>query len=530
MDAANSVGKLFQAFGPKTGLRSALARAYGWPLAILILFCCCISNACAEPESPNADIRPPAVAGKFYPSDPQKLRLAIHQFLQNSTDRRLESPIAILVPHAGYVYAGQIYADAYRQVMGHQYDSIVILGVNHTTGGFRGISLGDYSSFRTPLGDAPVDLEVVSALMKECSDCSQKREVHAREHSIEVQIPFIQVLFPNTKIVPAIIHPPDFDMCLRFGQALYRVLKNRRALIVISTDLSHYPASPDAAKIDRSTLETIARLEPKPIAELLRVLDAPALETRACGEAAILTGITAAKSLGARSAVIAGYANSGDVPIGDPSSTVGYGAIVLVPGSVAGKTRVFDRTAPPPVAVPLQNSEKKILLAYARETITRYLTTQMLPLPRNFPARLNFPQGAFVTIRKAGHLRGCIGHMSPDYELGKVVGMMAMQAAFNDPRFPPLQASELKNLEIEISVLTPLQPVANSAEIVLGRDGVLLFKAGRSAVFLPQVAVENNWDRPQMLTNLCSKAGLPDDCWQKDANFQIFQAEVFDDK
>jgi AmmeMemoRadiSam system protein B len=286
-----------------------------------------VSGACGNPKP--GDTRPAAVSGKFYPADPRKLKLAIEQFLQDSPEITLEKPIAVIVPHAGYIYSGQICADAYRQVMGHPYDTIVVLGTNHTTANFSGVSLGDYDNFRTPLGDVPVDREVTSNLLTESKDCKRTREVHISEHSIEVQLPFIQVLFPNARIVPAVIHPPDYQMCVRFGEALAKVLRNRRALIVVSSDLSHYPNHKDAAKVDRETLETITTLNPARIASIMRILDIPNLDTRACGEAAILAGVTAAKALGATRAVVAGYANSGDLPVGDRSSTVGYGAVVL---------------------------------------------------------------------------------------------------------------------------------------------------------------------------------------------------------
>jgi hypothetical protein len=475
----------------------------------------------------SSDARPPAVAGQFYPADPQKLKLAVQQYLQDSVEVPVEKPLALIVPHAGYIYSGQICADAFRQVLGRLYDVVVILGVNHTSANFSGISLGDYGSFRTPLGSSTVDEEVISALLAECRDCNQNREVHIREHSIEVQLPFVQTLFPNARIVPAIIHPPDAKMCLRFGEALARVLKNRRALIVISSDLSHYPTNKNAEKADALTLTTIAGLDPSRVSVLMRTLDLPNLETRACGEAAILAGMTAAKALGATRAVVVSYANSGDVLVGDASRTVGYGAVVLAPGRDPSNTAILNHAAPPARATPLQNSEKKMLLAFAREAIRRYLTTQMVPLARNFPARMDFPQGAFVTLKKSGQLRGCIGHIPGDIALGKAVGSMALQAAFSDPRFAPVELNELKNIEIEISVLTPMKAIASPDEIVVGRDGVLMSKAGTSAVFLPQVAPENHWDRAEMLDNLCMKAGLQAGCWKRDAKFQVFQAEVF---
>jgi len=478
-------------------------------------------------DSKLSETRPPAVAGQFYPADPQKLKLAVQQYLQDAVEIPTEKPIAIIVPHAGYIYSGQICADAFRQVMGRAYDTVVLLGVNHTTGNFSGISLGDYGAFRTPLGTSTVDEEITSALLAECKDCNRNREVHIGEHSIEVQLPFVQTLFPNARIVPAIIHPPDARMCQRFGEALAKVLRNRRALIIISSDLSHYPSSINAQKADALTLTTIAGLDPSRVSSLMRTLDLPNLETRACGEAGILAGITAAKALGATRAVVVSYANSGDVLIGDTSRAVGYGAVVLAPGKDPSNTAILNRATPPASATPLQNPEKKTLLAFAREAIRRYLTTQTVPLARNFPARMDFPQGAFVTLKKAGQLRGCIGHIPGDTALGKTVGSMALQSAFGDPRFAPVELNELKSIEIEISVLTPMKAVASADEIVVGRDGVLLSKAGTSAVFLPQVAPENHWDRAEMLDNLCVKAGLPAGCWKRDARFQVFQAEVF---
>jgi len=483
------------------------------------------SGACGNSKS--VDVRPAAVSGKFYPADPQKLKLAVQRFLQDSAEISMEKPVAVIVPHAGYIYSGQIAADAYRQVMGRFYDVVVVLGVNHTVGDFKGVSVGNYDAFSTPLGDVPVDEEVISALLSESKECTRNRAVHISEHSIEVQLPFLQVLFPKAKFVPVIIHPPDYKMCIRFGEVLAKVLKNRQALIVISSDLSHYPDYKDAAKVDRQTVEALASLDTARIASLMKALDTPHLDTRACGEAGILAGITAAKALGATRAVIAGYANSGDLPVGDKESIVGYGAIVLTKGTGAANAEILNRPAAPSSASPLKSSEKKSLLALARETILRYLTTQTVPLPRNLSARMSFPQGAFVTLKKAGQLRGCIGNMSGNMALAQTVEMVALQAAFSDTRFAPVKLEELSQLEIEISVLTPKKSVASSNDIVVGRDGVYLTKAGKSAVFLPQVAEENHWTRSEMLDNLCMKAGLSAGCWKRDAQFEVFQAEVF---
>ncbi|MEJ2246843.1 MAG: AmmeMemoRadiSam system protein B [Acidobacteriota bacterium] len=491
----------------------------------IALFVYIPSGACGDLKL--SGIRQPAAAGQFYSSDPAKLELAIRQFLHDSSPIPMEDPLAIVVPHAGYIYSGQICADAFRQVMNRRYDTFVILGVNHTTGGFQGVSLADYESFRTPLGDIPIDETVTAELLAKCTDCVRSREVHLREHSIEVQVPFIQVLFPDAKIVPVIIHPPDPDLCMRFGKILAGVLKDKKALIVISSDLSHYPDSAEAFKKDRETLEAISSLDPENIVSVMHDLNAPNLDTRACGEAGIVSGITAAGLLGATQAVVAGYSNSGDIAVGDRTRVVGYGAVVLVPGNTKIETSAFNRPKAPDTATPLEDSEKRALLTFARKTLRQYLTSQTVPLARNFPARLSFKQGVFVTLKSRGLLRGCIGNILPKDELCKSVGTIALQAALNDPRFPPVAAKELDDLEIEISLLTPLKSISDPDQIVVGQDGVLLTKEGKSAVFLPQVAPENNWNRTQMLDNLCTKALLPSGCWKQNARLETFQAEVF---
>ena len=234
--------------------------------------------------------------------------------------------------------------------------------------------------------------------------------------------------------------------------------------------------------------------------------------------------MAAVKALGATSGRVVSYANSGDVPIGDRERVVGYGAVVFTAGLQK------DHAAPErPSAAdqPLTPADKKALLSFARETISSYLTTQMVPLPRGFSPAAMTPRGVFVTLKKRGHLRGCIGRMVPDRPLATLVGAMALQAAFEDPRFPAVTAQELPNLEIEISALHPMKPVSGPEAIVVGRDGVLLQKGGRSAVFLPQVAPEQGWGRDEMLDNLSQKAGLSASAWREGAQFSTFQALVF---
>jgi AmmeMemoRadiSam system protein B/AmmeMemoRadiSam system protein A len=499
---------------------------------ILSVIACCGYGWAATPVyADEAKIRPAAVAGKFYPADSATLARAVDCYLGDAIAPSPERPIAIIAPHAGYIYSGQIDGDAFRQATPFDYDVIVLLGTNHTTPEFSGVSIYPEGGFQTPLGEAKVDVDLASRLLASDRDFTFVESVHAREHSIEVLLPFVQRLFPRAKILPAVIGAPNFDLCSRFGEALATALAGRRALIVASSDLSHYPIYEDARRVDRETLRTILSLDARAIQEAMQRQmsgNVANLVTCACGEGPILAAIVAARRLDARVARIISYANSGETAVGDRSRVVGYGAVAIVRDSVPASRDVFGDSALGQTGpVTLSADGKRALLRFARKTIRQYLETQTAPLARGFDVTLRRSAGAFVTLNKQGQLRGCIGHMAADLPLCQVVGYCALQAAFNDQRFPPLRPEELPLAEIEISVLTPYQPIAAYTDIQVGRDGVLIEKDGRSAVFLPQVAPEQGWDRDQMLEHLCAKAGLAPGSWKTGAVFYTFQATVF---
>ena len=516
--------------GPGPINRGAMKSKYIY-LALIILGLAGLPSSDARQTD---GVRQPAVAGGFYPGDAGKLRNAIKEFLRDARPVAVQQPVAIVVPHAGWAYAGQVIADAFKSVEGQKYDVVVILGTNHTTADFRGISVYPRGAFRTPLGNAAVDEDVAKALLAEDKNCNTRQDVHAREHSIEVQVPFVQYLFPSAKIVPVVVGEPDVEQCTRFGAALAKVLRGRRALIVASSDLSHYPTYRDAVSTDRQTLEAIVQLDPRELHSRIEDLMSNGtreLGTCACGEGAIMSAMTAAKALGAGRAVFVSYTNSGNSlgwerPRSEPG-VVGYGAVVFGTGPAQNNLQALNQ---PAVAAPserLTAADKKTLLAIARKAIDRYLATDTLLLVRNVSPTLQRAQGAFVTLKKEGELRGCIGHMISELPLAQTVGTVALLAAFNDTRFSKVTASEVPGLEIEISVLTPMKPLSRIEDIVIGRDGVLMQKGDRSAVFLPQVAPEQGWGRTEMLQNLCLKAGLPQDSWKSGAKFFVFQAEVF---
>lgn len=495
--------------------------------ALLLTFNSCKAGTGNSNKTDADSIRQPVFAGQFYPADSTTLTNQIKFFLENAKPPRVNNVVAIIVPHAGYIYSGQIDADAYNQVKQNKYDVIVVLGTNHTTAGFSGISLYPKGEFATPIGQVKIDDEAADELLKKDDDVSTNLVVHEKEHSIEVQVPFIKYLFPQAKILPIIVGEPNIEMCTRFGKALAEVLKNKKALIVASSDLSHYPKFDDAIKVDNKTLKTIATLNKEKIVSRMQdQLDKsiPQLVTCACGEAPIIAAVSFANEIGANSATIISYSNSGYNPVGSTDRVVGYGAVTIEKGKIFTITDVDSIVTDD--SYKLTSSDKRALLKYARETLEFYFKDRLVPLPRNINNFLKIKRGAFVTLRKYGELRGCIGHMSEDTPLCTVVGTMALQAAFNDKRFNPLSINELSQVGIEISVLTPFTRINNANEIELGRDGVIVKQGIRQAVFLPQVATEMGWSKEVFLDQLCLKAGLNKGGW-KNAELYTFQADVF---
>lgn len=495
-----------------------------------------VALACraGAPARATEQVREPAQAGGFYSADAERLTGAIAGFMKDAAPARVGRPIALVLPHAGYIFSGQIAADGYAQAAGQAYDTVVILGTNHTQAGFEKVGVSPATGFRTPLGVAQVDVGLVQALLAECRDCVLDAAVHEKEHSVEVQVPFVQHLFPAARIVPAVVASTDPGLSARFGAALARVLRDRKALIVASSDLSHYPSADDADTVDRAVLAGVASLEPEQARSTIRAWmkrGVGELSTCACGEAPILAAMAAARALGATRGVVLSYANSGRMPVsvarGETSRAVGYGAVAFTAGEVMPGAPLETGRPTPGTGEPIGAAERHQLLALARDTLARVFASDTLPLPRGGDARLWHRQGAFVTLKKHGSLRGCIGRIPPEEPLAPLVGAMALAAAFNDPRFQPLSPAELKEVEIEISALTPPRRITRAEQIVVGRDGVVLAKGLNTAVFLPQVATEQGWGRDQLLDRLCEKAGLSSGCWKEGAQLSVFQAEVF---
>jgi AmmeMemoRadiSam system protein B/AmmeMemoRadiSam system protein A len=426
-----------------------------------------------------------------------------------------QEPIALIVPHAGYVFSGAVAATAFKQVEGREYEAIVVLGTNHRAAGFRKIAVWPEGGYATPLGTVPVDSNLAHRLMAaDPVHIVADHSVQLAEHSIEVELPFLLRVVGPQAVVPLMIGEPSLENCHALSAALLEVLDGRRALIIASSDLSHYPRYEDAVAVDSASLLAISSLDPEAVTANTKSwmsYGVPNLACTMCGEGPVLTALMTAQGLGANRATILHYANSGDSPYGDSSQVVGYGAVMLWRSE----------------SDPLDSGEQAELLRLARGTLEDYLSEGIETEPTHWPLALAEPSGAFVTLNLHGELRGCMGSVWGSAPLGQTVQRMAVAAATSDSRFSPVTEEELSQVEIEISVLSPLRYVRDGEEIEVGRDGVYITQGLRSGLLLPQVATEHGWDRLEFLEQVCAKAGLPSDAWRQGAMLYRFEAQVF---
>ena len=464
------------------------------------------------PSVPPGRVRPSAIAGSWYPGDPDELAAMVGEMLA-AVQPVDGAPIGLIVPHAGYVYSGPVAACGFRQLEQGKYDAAVIIASDHQSPLSDPISVWAEGGFETPLGVVPVDVELAQALVAADPRITGDLAAHESEHPIEIELPFLQQVCPGCAIVPVLMGNDDEETVQALADALLAALPGKRAVIIASSDLSHYPTYDDALTVDGATLAAIETLDPARVQETTDEMMAAGfsnLVTCACGEAPILVTMRVAQGLGADTATILRYANSGDVS-GDRGKVVGYGAVM------------FWRYKPPD----LTEAQREELLSLARMTIAEYLETEKISDYETSDPTLNRRSGGFVTLKEHGELRGCIGHMWADTPLYRVVQEMAVSAATSDPRFPSMKAEELDAVSIEISVLSPLRRITDTERVEVGTHGLVVAQAGRQGVLLPQVPVEQGWDREDFLENLCQKANLPPDCWHEGAALYTFTAVVF---
>ncbi len=446
----------------------------------------------------------------------------IDTYLENARDAGVSGEIIGLIsPHAGYEYSGQVAANAYQQIAGRNYQTVVVIAPSHTEY-FPEISVYNGDGFKTPLGPVCLDKDLASQLVAQHRAVVFSARGHwiagsvRQEHSLEVQLPFLQKVLKNFKIVPIVMGDQGYSSCQTLGETLAKVLPNKKALIVASSDLSHFHPYDRAVKLDKTVISHIERFDFTGLSE-----DIERGICEACGGGPMVAAMIAAEMLGANRAKVLLYANSGDVT-GDRSSVVGYMAAMLY------KEAAEKRQEKAGIKLGLSEGDKQQLLTLARTTVECELRGEEPPELTSESQVLNQKRGAFVTLTKWGTLRGCIGYVEAHKPLYQTVKEVAISAALHDPRFPPIGKEELKEIKVEISVLTPPRRIKEIEEIKVGRDGIIIKKGYDQGLLLPQVATEYGWDLPTFLEHTCHKAGLPKDAWQdKDTEIWIFSAEVF---
>jgi len=438
---------------------------------------------------------------------------------------RDEAPLAIVTPHAGYVYSGPVAGFAYRAVQGQTYDTVVVIGPSHRDA-FTGLSVYDTTRFDTPLGPIPCDRELIGQLIGAHPNIGYRPSAHRDEHSLEVQVPFLQRALTGFKLVMVVAGGRDPEAELTLVDVLVRYAKKHRVLVVASSDLSHFHGYAEANKLDAVAVASIAALDS---AALIRDIGAERCE--ACGILPVLITMDYAKRMGAHQGVLLRRANSGDTA-GSKDRVVGYAALAFWrDGTTAGGKSAAKETAVNDGATVsvgrLDGAARAELLGIARRAIAETVRDSQRTEAKSKNPALQTPQGAFVTITIGGELRGCIGTFREDTPLYRTVAQMAVAAAREDPRFPPLTAAELPKIHVEISALTPMKPVSDVREIEVGRHGLYITSGFNSGVLLPQVATEYGWDRTTFLEQTCRKAGLPKNAWKDGAKILSFEAEVF---
>ena len=508
-------------------------------IACLALFLPPLEVSAGEPPGAATKyekIRRPAVAGMFYPGDPETLRRTINESLKSATKEDFKLPIkAILAPHAGYRYCGAPLASAFKQIEGpsFHYETVILIGPSHRVP-TKAAAVSSADAWETPLGIIPVDTALAKELVSKNSRIEFDDRAHAQEHCIEVELPYLIAASGGKpfKILPLVTNSPDPADSEILTRALADVAAGPKTLIVVSSDLSHYPPKATAENVDKATLDAIKSLRaPTVIEENRKILGAghAGLSVTMCGLEAMISVIRAAPRLGISEARVVNYTNSG-MSGGDNRRVVGYGAMIFT-GS--GKRAEAAQNAP--LTLTFGEKSQQELLAMARSAARAAVEGSWVSYDPSDNPELQVRAGCFVTLKNDGALRGCIGRFTSDEPLWKTVREIAVSSATRDVRFSrnPISPAEIPQLRIEISVLSPLRKISRPLEeIKLGRDGIVIRDQGRSGTFLPQVATETGWSLEEFLGHCASdKAGLGWQGW-KSPTAQIFTytATIIDEK
>ena len=479
----------------------------------------------------NPTDRQPVAAGRFYPADKETLIKDIAKMFENCKKSSENQNVrAIISPHAGYVFSGKIAAAAYSTIPKNSvYKNIFIIGSSHVMS-FDGASVYNSGDYITPMGRIVVNKEIANKLINENKVFNFPTTAHIQEHSIEVQLPFIQYYFKDTPMIVPVIIGTDNEKSVKKIAEILRPWFTSENLFVISSDFSHYPSYKDAIETDNLTAVSISSGNPVTFLKTLKnnsTKRIPGLVTSMCGWTSGLTLLYLTEGNNQLEIKPIDYCNSGDSPYGGKDEVVGYHAMAVVEKKTASESRNEageDMT--------FTAEETSLLFTIVKSSIQSMLYDNKKTVidESDIPLKFMAPMGAFVTLKINGVLRGCIGRFISSDPLYKVVQTSAISSAFEDPRFSPLTKEEYKKTDIEITVLGPLKKINNISEIVLGKHGIYIKKDFRSGTMLPQVATENGWTVEEFLGYTSrEKAGLGWDGW-KDAEIFIYEGVVLEDK
>ena len=468
--------------------------------------------------------RPWAVAGKFYPASSARLQSQVDAMLDAAPDVPLTGALdGVVTPHAGYTYSGPVAAAALKHLRGRQYDTVVLVGPSHYFS-FDGVAVHARGSFRTPLGAVQVDEDMCADLIAASPHVDDMPDVHAPEHGLEVQLPFLQRLLPDFRIAPIVMSDFSDANCFLLADAVTRATEGRNALVLTTTDLAHYPAYEDARTSDTAmvaAMESFDADEVRARSDDYLSRGTRNLQTTMCGLGPVVAGMRHARATGSTGLQSLLYANSGDVEGGSRDQVVGYVAAAFVNEDRIENVdpAVAERARPVSVPAPEANEkcsedEQRAMLRVARDAITRHLdgaqpaSLDAYGFSDEVVATLAEGRGVFVTLKGGGSLRGCLGIIVTDESLADTIPQMAIAAATEDPRFPKVTTEEAPLLEVEVSVLTRPRRITDLETIEVGRHGLIVRQGAKQGLLLPQVAEEQAWNRRQFLAYTCLKAGL----------------------
>lgn len=477
---------------------------------IIFLLSASIFAFCAKAQ---AEIKKADLAGTWYPADAKELSAMLDGYLDAASAPAVRGRIvAIISPHAGFIYSGPVAAYGYKLLSTCNIKTVIVLGLSHRKY-YDGISIYNSGEFQTPLGSLQVNEQLTCAIMKKSSRIGFYPEIFESENSLETQLPFIKKVLPGAKIVPVIFGTSNYEDARALAGILSEILSDRDDVVIVaSTDMSHFKTYAEANRLDADTIGLMKQFK-------YRQIYAKGISPQqpCCGYMPVTCALMVAENMTANDFKVLRYANSGDTT-GDKRQVVGYLSAAIIKDTEAKGM--------------LNDIQRKRLLQIARESIISFVKDGRRKEFKEDDALLDEPLGAFVTLHKNGQLRGCIGNMVGSGPLYKTVANMAVEAATADPRFGSVSAAEIDKIDIEISVLSRMKRVKDASEIKIPGHGVLVRRGFRSGVYLPQVADETGWNKEEFLTSLCGhKAGLSPDAWKEpDTELYVFTAEVFGEK